>query len=124
MRKPLPCSRLILLALTAVVGACGSVGSPVTIRTMGAGLGGCYLSGVEGDLVTDPTAGTAIVDGMGGHRTAVAWPTGWTGRSSGSEVEVLDRHSKVFARTGTRVSLSGGFNPAGDFEVCNLELVP
>jgi hypothetical protein len=79
---------------------------------------GCYTSGVEGQLVTDPDAGTAIIDNMGGHRAAVTWPIGYTGRRSWSEVEVLDRSGNVVVRTGTLVNLPGGYWTDGSFLAC------
>ncbi len=81
--------------------------------------------GVAGDLVTDPSAGTAIIWDMSGRREVVTWPNRWTARSSGSEVEVLNERGQVAYRTGTRVSLMGGFSPVDDsFVVCSLELIP
>jgi len=115
---------LVLLALTAAIAACGSTSVPVSIRTMDAGIDSCYTTGADGDLVTDTVSGTAIISDMGGQRAAVDWPNGWSGRSSGSGVEVLDKHGRVYARTGTHVSLMGIYNQAGDFEVCHLETIP
>ena len=38
-----------------------TITSPVTLKTLDStSQEGCYLMGVAGDLVTDPTAGTAI----------------------------------------------------------------
>jgi len=115
---------LVPLALMAAIAACGSTSVPVSIRTMDAGIDSCYTTGADGDLVTDTVSGTAIISDMGGQRAAVDWPNGWSGRSSGSEVEVLDKHGRVYARTGTHVSLMGIYNQAGDFEVCHLETIP
>ena len=112
----------ILLAFTLV--ACSGGGYPVAIKTASAGENACFTSGTTGDLVTDPAAGTAITD-PGGRRVPVTWPAGWTGRSSGSEVEILDRAGKVAYRTGTHVDLMGGYRVEdGSFQACRLELVP
>lgn len=74
--------------------------------------GACYLSFIEGELVTDPVTGTAIIGRNGGNtdeRFPVMWPAGWTGRQTlFSDVEVLDPTGKVVVRTGTRVHLMGG----------------
>jgi hypothetical protein len=113
-------ARCSLLALTIAIAACGapgSIGAPVAIKTGSLG-GGCYTSGVTGDLVADPAAGTAIVDEMGGRLVVVTWPIGWNGRRSGSEVEVLDESGTVEARTGTHVSLMGGYWTDGTFLTC------
>ncbi len=124
MRDPRRYSGMVALALAFTVSACG--GSPVTIKTLDPGSQeSCYAMGVAGNLVTDPTAGTAIINDMSGHRQFVTWPDGWTARSSGSEVEVLNRKGQVAYRTGTRVNLMGGFSHVdGSFVVCGLELIP
>jgi hypothetical protein len=120
---------MVALALTFTVVACGgssvNINSPVTIKTLDpTSQEGCYAMGVAGDLVTDPSAGTAITDDTGG-RVVLTWPNGWTARSSGSEVEVLNRKGQVTYRTGMHVNLMGGFSRVDDsFVVCNLELIP
>ena len=124
MRTPSLCSGLGALALALTVSACGS--SPATIKTLDPNDRdeSCYLSGVAGDLVIDSTAGTAIIDDMTGQRVIVTWPQAWTGRSSGSQVEIINRQGQPAYRTGTHVNLSGGFSHAdGSFVVCGLELV-
>jgi hypothetical protein len=86
------------------------------------------LSGITGELVADTTYGTAILET---HQTKVGpetiawpvkWPSGYTGRRGGSQVEVLDGTGHVVARTGTRVQISGGY--AGEnprvWSVCGL----
>jgi hypothetical protein len=126
MRNPRRRSGTVALALAFAVSACGGspVTAPVTIKTLDrTSQERCYLMGVAGDLVTDPTAGTAIIDR--GGRTVLTWPNGWTARSSGSEVEVLNRNGQVAYRTGTHVDLMGGFSHDNEsFVVCWLELVP
>ena len=93
-------------------GSSGSFGDPGDVI-------GCYTSGTTGDLVNDPSAGIVIVE-QGGYRHVVDWPPGWTGRRSGSEVEVLDDTGNFVVRTGTKVSLLGGYlpNPEQDFLAC------
>ena len=92
------------------------------IETAAAGTGTCYTSGVAGDLVIDPTAGgIAVIDLMSGRGSVVRWPTGWTGRSSGSEVKIINRKGQVAYRTGSHVDLMGGYGPDGIFQVCGLE---
>jgi hypothetical protein len=83
----------------------------------GSGAVGCYTSGTTGELVADPVAGTAIIE-RSGRRIAVTWPNGWTGRRSGWEVEVVDTSNAVVLRTGTRVSLMGGYTSDGSFLTC------
>jgi len=83
------------------------------------GHGACYLNFFVDELVADPVSGTAIVeeyttkDGPQSRVVPIMWPTGYTGRRSGGEVEVLDRHGQVVARTGGTYRLQGGYE--GDY---------
>ena len=109
---------MLALAVAVVGGGLALVnrtpGVPVALLTIDAAdpmNGACFLSFIEGELVTDPVSGTAIIGRNGGEpdRFPVMWPAGWTGRRTVlSEVEVLDPTGKVAARTGTRVHLAGG----------------
>lgn len=89
-------------------------GEPVALLTDAddAMHGACYLSFIEGELVTDPVTGTAIIGRNGGdtdQRFPVMWPAGWTGRRTvSSDVEVLNPTGRVVVRTATRVHLMGG----------------
>jgi hypothetical protein len=90
---------------------------------------GCYTSADTGELVTDPVSGVALIEesyqSNNGRRVAVTWPPGWTGRRSGSEVEVLTPQGAVYMRTGTRVHLLGGFTWVdGSFLTCGGETLP
>ena len=101
-----------LAALALTLAACGS---PVALRT---DADVCHTSGIDGDLVPDAEAGTAIIDTQYGHRYPVAWPRGYSARSSLFGVEVVNAQGEVVARTGTQVSLMGGNSPDGSFEAC------
>ena len=85
------------------------------------GGGGCYLNFAVGRLLIDPVAGTAIEQTRPGAEeddvsvTPVMWPTGYTGRRSGSEVEVLDERGQVVARTGSKWRLQGGYESSAQF---------
>ena len=69
---------------------------------------GCYTAAAGGPLIVDRTYGTAIDVGST-TPVPVMWPLGFTGRRSGSEVEVLDPDGKVVATTGRTYNLRGGF---------------
>jgi hypothetical protein len=78
--------------------------------------GGCFAANVSGLLVVDPKYGTAIVGGNGPSMVQlsdvpvpVAWRSGFTGRLSRSEVEVLDRQGNVVATTGRNYEFFGGY---------------
>jgi hypothetical protein len=117
-----PQAAFILVAILVGVGVGGGVallnrlpGESVALLNNDAAdpmNGQCYLSFIEGELVTDPVTGTAIIGRNGGStdvRFPVMWPAGWTGqRTAFSDVEVLDPTGKVVVRTGTRVHLMGG----------------
>ena len=101
------------MAALAVLLADGLFTTSVTIQTGtlssdSPGIVHCYTSGTAGDLVTDPVSGVAIIE-QGGRRVPVTWPLGWTGRTSGSDVEILDSSGDVHMRTGTHVYLMGGY---------------
>jgi hypothetical protein len=111
-----------MLAFT--LAACAP-GAPVTLLTgapngdhrPGAGEVGCYLMGATGQLLPDASAGTAITWDLDHKTHPISWPPGFTGRSSGDQVEVVDEAGSVVARTGTRISLLGGFE-ADTFVAC------
>lgn len=117
-------------------------GAPVTILTGTGGISGntvgstqvgCYTDYITAELVTDPTFGTAVIEHNStgrnpDHRYPVMWLPGDTGRSSGSEVEILDRSGSVIARTGQAWQIEGGFQtgPGGqvDWVACGYVLPP
>jgi len=114
MRKPLVFAGVGLLVLAGSL-AIVSCGTPTPLKTgslypdASPGMVGCYTSGVSGELLDDPVAGTAIIDSMDGQRVLVTWPIGWTARRSPLGVSVIDGRGQVVARTGTHVNLSGGY---------------
>jgi hypothetical protein len=120
VNKPYVFAGLGLLGVVAVIVA--TYGVPVTIKTPDPNYSeGCYTSGTTGDLVTDSTAGTAIIESSG-RRVVVTWPGGWSGRSSWRGVEVINRRGQIAYRTGTHVNLMGGYSYVdGSFLVCGLE---
>jgi hypothetical protein len=99
------------LVLAFMAAGCGAPvalqGAPVALHTVGPDESSCYLSAIEGELVTDPAYGTSIVEAF--SSTPVLWPDGYAGRQSGTEVEILDRSGSVVARTGVRYHLGGGY---------------
>jgi hypothetical protein len=103
-------------------------GRPVFLRTTDmpgyANREGCPASGTAGMLVINAAAGTAVRETEAANEyLEVAWPAGYTGRQSGAQVEVLDRHGNIVARTGSWVSLLGVFDPGG-LLVCDPEPIP
>jgi hypothetical protein len=112
---------IILLFAAGFLAISRFLGGPVAIRT---GTVGCYLSNIEGELVTDPVDGVAIIE-PGGHRRSVIWSRTWSGRQSGSEVEVLNSQGKVAYRTGSYVHLSGADDPdnSDGWLACSLEAI-
>ena len=120
-------SALTFLAVLVLAGP----GKPVTLLTKDPNdhpQEGCFLSFVVGDLVADPTYGTAIIEVTKGiakdyvHTYPVMWPPGYTGRQSGSDVEVLNKSGRSVARTGSHIKILGGYysdNPRV-WLACNL----
>ncbi len=111
------------VALALCLVGCGWLpphGDPVEILTAPQDHTGCFAADAAGLLVVDPTYGTAIIgDGhenmlVGGDvPVTVAWPSGFTARRSGSEVEVLDAHGNVVGVTGRSYHFLGGYVAAG-----------
>jgi hypothetical protein len=112
---------VVLLVLTRLPG--GSV--PLLAGPGRDGHGGCYLNFFVDELVADPVSGTAVVeeyttkDGPQSRVLPIMWPAGYTGRRSGSEVEVLDRHGQVVARTGSTYRIQGGYEE-GYWLTCSM----
>jgi len=114
----------VALALGLVLAGCGLfVPGYVQLAT---GDGPCYTSVISGLLVADPTSGTAIIEdvnaGQGATRPMpVVWPSGFTGRRVGSEVEVLDWHGNVAYTTGQHVALAGGGEKDRGWLACGVD---
>ena len=117
----------ILMSVAMVAAICWSFYGPLrpSVRLLtGPGLGsagmvGCYTNFAMGLLEFDLAAGAAIVENN--RRTPVMWPTGYSGRQSGWEVEIADVSGHVVARTGTRVQIEGGYT-GGAFFACGYVL--
>lgn len=81
---------------------------------------GCWLMPSYGELVADSTLGVVFKD----TGQAAVWPTGYTGRRVGSEVEVLDRQGKVVATTGLGLQqlywadTPGSYGPGSSTVLC------
>jgi hypothetical protein len=65
----------------------------------------CYLLPHQGPMSVDPAYGTAFHEFGDPQGVPIAWPTGYTGRQAGAEVEVLDPTGKVRAATGRRLEV-------------------
>jgi hypothetical protein len=68
----------------------------------------CYAGGEQGEtgvLVVDPENGTSF------NGRPVIWPTGYTARRAGIEVEVLDARGNVKATTGRSYYISFAYAP-------------
>ena len=106
----------------AMVGCAPVPGPAVHLRT---GDGSCYTFYTKGELVVDKAAGVAIIEVSPGNPAKampIVWPPGYTGRESGSDVEVLDGRGLVVARTGTRMEIQGGYG-VGGFVVCGMTML-
>lgn len=70
---------------------------------------GCYAGGEGGStapLLAEPQYGTSFFG------KPVMWPTGYTARRAGSEVEVLDTQGNVKATTGRTYHISRAYAPS------------
>ena len=106
---------LVMLLAVALVLSNVQAEVPLLTGDSYSGKDACYLNFAVGELVVDPVAGTAITQVSRGidhdqvSVTPVRWPSGYTARRSGSEVEVLARNGEVVARTGSTYRLQGGY---------------
>jgi hypothetical protein len=89
----------------------------VVLLTARQGGVGCPANFVDGELVFDAAAGSAIIDAAG-IRKPITWPYGYTGRRRDAEVEILDRTGSMVARSGTRIRLPGGEIVPGTWFAC------
>jgi hypothetical protein len=112
---------VVFLVLTRFPG--GSV--PLLTGEGYGGQGGCYLNFFVDELVVDPVNGTAVVeeyttkDGPQSRVVPIMWPSGYTARRSGFDVEVLAVNGEVVARTGGRYRIQGGYE--GDiWRTCSM----
>ena len=86
-------------------GASAPPGESVPLLT---GALSCYAGGEGGPtapLVVDPKYGTSF------NGQPVMWPSGYTARRAGSEVEVLNTHGKVIATTGRTYHIAHAYAP-------------
>jgi hypothetical protein len=97
---------LLIVALLGVVVACGSSGTnPVQLLTYAPDT--CHPAPAAGLLVVDQQYGTALADSSWGPLMPVAWPAGYTARSTGGEIEVVAPDGHLVAVTGRRYELIG-----------------
>lgn len=113
--------RLFLFAAVIVAGCQTTSPTPtaalVPLLTAGGPPFSCPASLIEGELVADPSAGTAIVSQ--GERFRVRWPPGYVGRVAGREIEVLDANGIVVAVTGRPMKLGGGASEPDLWVTCH-----
>lgn len=108
----------LLVAWALLLSACGMQG-PVALRSGG---GECY-DGWTGELAYDSATGDITFD-SGSGPVPVQWPGSYTGRWSGSQVEILDGQGRVLYRTGTAVAMMGDGYGRGVFKKCGMDLIP
>jgi hypothetical protein len=101
----------VALVVMAAV-ACGGLSVPLLTGRGGlgpepSGMFSCYTNFAVGQLVAEPSYGTAIVENS--RQTPVMWPIGYTARLSSGQVEVVDAQGSVVARTGNRYQIEGGY---------------
>lgn len=83
---------------------------------------GCPAALIEGQLIQDASAGSAVMVGSTSMR--IRWPVGYSGRRAAGEVEILDQQGRVVARTGTRIRLGGGEMEPGVWLACPDPVTP
>jgi hypothetical protein len=110
----------IVVALALCLVGCGPIVAPVKLLTYE--VDSCHPAPFAGQLVVDQQFGTALLPEYGGGLEPVAWPSGFTGRYAGDEIEVVAPDGRVVAVTGKRYELIGvGVDVGGThaFGACN-----
>jgi hypothetical protein len=110
----------IVVALALCLVGCGPIVAPVKLLTYE--VDGCHPAPAAGQLVADQQFGTALLGSAWGDVVPVAWPSGFTGRHAGGEIEVVAPVGRVVAVTGKRYELIGvGVDVGGihAFGACN-----
>ena len=114
--------RILALAILGVVLAgCG----PVSIRTAPAAAQACDEALATGKLVKSAQSGLAIA-GPTGAVTEVLWPYGYSARTEGGRVALLDQTGTVVAREGDTISMGGGLGANNTWAACagTISVVP
>ena len=113
--------RLLVLAAIGVAGCGTTAPTPavqfIQLLTAPGPPFPCPASLINGELVVDSAAGTAILSD--GERFRVRWPPGYVGRLLGDQIEVLDANGIVVAVTGRRMELGGGASAPGIWLTCH-----
>jgi hypothetical protein len=110
MRRHLATS---ILAITAVLAACGS---PIALRTASVKTDACDEALLLGELVTSAQGGLAVR--TADQTTEVMWPFGYTATQESTGVVLRDATGKIVAHVGQRVSMGGGGGSNGFFNAC------
>lgn len=82
--------------------------------------GACFTNYIDGVLVIDPVSGTAVTDSSI-LTTRLMWPTGYTARHVGAQVEVVRPDGRAVATTGNRYWVQGGYQ-GSTFYACGFVL--
>ena len=112
--------RLIVAVLAMALCLLGCAASGIQLKTIEMHVGGegdCMLMYWIADVAADPQFGT--VDKTSGE--PLTWPSGYTARWAGTEVEVLNRSREVVLTTGQRYRLSPAYAngyPNGPVAIC------
>jgi hypothetical protein len=96
---------VVALALALCLVGCGPIVAPVKLLTYE--VDSCHPAPAAGQLVADQRFGTALLDSSWGPLMPVAWPSGYTGRYAGGEIEVVAPDGHLVAVTGKRYELIG-----------------
>jgi hypothetical protein len=101
--------RLVPASLVAGMVIALSLGGCSRDAVRSAGPVACVLGGVDGELVRQGDGAVLVNARWNGHqwdRLGLHLPEGWTVRSVGSEVELVDSTGATVARTGTHASIN------------------
>jgi hypothetical protein len=107
------------MALMFALGACSATiaATPVPILTASSPATTCYYGRDAGTLAVDPIGGLGLQQ-PGGEVSHVRWPFGYTARSDGGSMVLVDPSGLIAARTGDQIAFAGGAGEGDRWNAC------
>jgi hypothetical protein len=113
----------VSVALAMILAACSTPLAPspsVGFRILAQASPGpdsiCLEGRKQGTLIESSASGLGL--SVAGKVLNVAWPFGFSARSQGGRVALVDADGSVVAFTGDRVEIAGGLGPDGIWSAC------
>lgn len=111
--------------LLLLLAACSTPIQPIRLRTAPAVEPACDAALAMGTLAIESASGLGLDTGEG-RVLPVIWPFGYTARTEGAVVVLVDPAGTAIARVGQLVDVGGSVNKAGELVACtgSVRVVP